>query len=183
MTTYTILVPQKIAANNTDSYVRPVVSASAMSNGMVFSLNAKSGETGYEEVWVNTWPKSGSLNNLWMKYEPEVPFVTSGVNVIKGIGTVRDFYTSACTVFSAYKPQKGDIILVTSEAFTSGTVPTAGQFATAVADAWTLTAAGTTAASDTLAYRYLGTEKIPYGSGSAIGVQYITAYQLECLIA
>lgn len=181
--THCVLIPNKIAANNVDSFVRPVVSASPMDNGMVMQLKSKSGETGYEEVWVNTWPQTGSLCDLWMAMEPEVPFVTSGTNVIKGIGTVRDFYISACTVFSAYKPQKGDIITMTSEAFEGGTVPTDGQYAVAANERWTLKASATPVGDDILTYRYLGTQKIPFGSGSAIGVQYITGYQLECIIA
>lgn len=182
MTTYTVLVPSKIAANNVDAYVRPVVSGSALSNGMLLNLTYKSTEAGYNEAWVATWPTTGSLTGVWMAMEPEVPFVTSGTNVVKGIGTVRDFYTSACTVFSAFLPQVGDIITVTSEAFVSGTAPTAGQYAIAAVDSWYLTAAANQGAGGVQAWRYLGTEKIPYGSGSAIGVQYITGYQLECIV-
>ena len=181
MTTYTVLVPSKIAANNVDSYVRPIVSGSVVSNGMLLNLTHKSTEAGYNEAWVATWPTTGSLTGLWMAMEPEVPWVASGANVVKGLGTVRDFYTSACTVFSAFLPQVGDIITVTSEAFVSGTVPTTGQYAVAATQKWLLTAAANIGAGSVQAWKYLGTEKIPYGSGSAIGVQYITGYQLECI--
>jgi hypothetical protein len=180
MTTYTVLIPSKIAANSVDAWVRPVVSASVISNGMVFNLNAKSTETGYTDCWKTTLVTTGSLSGLWMALEPEVPWVTSGNNTIQGLGTVRDFYTSACTVFSAFKVQVGDVITVTSDAFVSGTVPTTGQYAVSAVDSWLLTAQATTGAGQS--WRFLGTKNIPYAAGSAIGTQRLTGYQLECII-
>lgn len=179
MTDHTVLVANKIAATNIDSLVRPVISSSALDNGMVFNLLAKDTVSTNGEVWVATIPATGSLVELWMAMEPELPFATAGTKVYNGLGTVKDFYTAASTVLTAFKPVKGDIITVTSEAFVSGTVPTAGQYAYAVDSSWLLTA-GASPAADALSFRYLGTQKIPMADGS-IGSQYITGYQLECL--
>lgn len=178
--THTVVIPNKIVAKDIDAWVRPARSASAIDNGMVFNLLSKTSGSGYEEVWAVTQPTTGSLSGVWMALEPELPMLVSGTKVYNGIGTIQDFYTSASTVFTAVKPQVGDIITVTSDAFVSGTAPTAGQYAVVVADSWLLTAQATTGVGQS--WKFLGTQNIPLADGT-IGSQRITGYQLECVIA
>lgn len=177
--THSVVIPSKYAAKDIDAYLRPVVAQQNMDNGYVFSLLSKSTGSAVE-CWIPTVPTTGSLSGLWMAYEPEVPFLTNGTNQYNGLGTIQDFYTAASQVFTAFKPVVGDLIVVTADAFTSGTAPTAGQYAVAVNGAFTLTAQATSGAGQSWALRQ--TTTIPFANGT-IGSSNLTAYQLECVIA
>jgi hypothetical protein len=177
--THTVVIPSKTMAKDVDALLRPVVAQQNMDNGYVFSLLSKSTGSAIE-CWIPTVPTTGSLSGLWMALEPEVPKIYSGTNAFAGLGTIQDFYTSASQVFTAFHPMVGDLITVTADAFTSGTAPTAGQYAVAVNGAFTLTAQGTTGAGQSWALRQI--TYIPFANGS-IGSANLTAYQLECVIA
>jgi hypothetical protein len=178
--THTVVIPSKYAAKDVDAYLRPVLAQQNMDNGYVFTLGSQSTSASGTEVWLPTVPTTGSLSGTWMALEPEIPALFSGTNQYNGLGTIQDFYTSASQVFTAFKPQVGDIITVTADAFTSGTAPTAGQYAVAVNGAFTLTAQGTTGAGQSWALR--GITSIPFANGT-IGSSNLTAYKLECVIA
>jgi hypothetical protein len=175
---HTVVILNKVAANDVDSYTRPVIAQQNMDNGYFFSLNAISSGSGIE-VWVPTVPTTGSLSGLWMLYEPEIPFLASGTNVYNGLGTIRDFYVSASQVATAIKPQVGDIITVTAEDFVSGTAPTAGQHCVATNGAFLLTAQASGSAGMDWICREVN--YIPYADGT-IGTGRLTSYRLECII-
>jgi hypothetical protein len=175
---HTVVILNKVAANDVDAWTRPVVVQQNSDNGYFFSLNAVSSGSG-AEVWVPTVPTTGSLTGLWMQYEPEIPFLVSGTNTFNGLGTIRDFYVSASQVATAIKPQVGDIITVTAEAFVSGTAPTAGQHCVATNGTFLLTAqAGGGAGADWICREV---NFIPYADGT-IGNSRLTSYRLECII-
>lgn len=176
--THTVVILNKVAATNVDAYVRPVITQQNMDNGYFFSLNGISSGSGIE-CWVPTVPTTGSLSGLWMLKEPEIPFLASGTNVYNGLGTIRDFYVSASMVATAIKPQVGDIITVTADAFTSGTAPTAGQYCVAVNAAFTLTAQAGAGAGQQWICREVN--YIPYADGT-IGTGRLTSYRLECIV-
>jgi hypothetical protein len=173
MTNHAVLIPNKIAAQKVDSFLRPVTSASDIDNGNVFqllTLSSTGGQT--EEVFVATAPTSASATNCWMAGEPELPFATAGTNIYNGLGNIQDFYNSASSVFTAFYLQKGDIITLTSDALDSATaqayaVPVLGTFKFAWAPA----------ASTGLSLKYLKTTYIPCANGSAIGTGRITAFK------
>jgi hypothetical protein len=175
MTDHTVLIPNKVAAQTVDSYVRPVISASALDNGRIVQLNSKSGTTGEGEVFVATAPSSASATHLWMIGEPEMPFATAGDKIYQGLGTIRDFYTSACTVTTAFQLHEGDIISVTSEALDSTTTATYAIPDDSGNYKYKWSAVATTG----LILRYLGTERIPFASASSIGAGGLTGYQFE----
>ena len=165
MATHTVLIPNKTVAKDVDAYVRPAICASALDNGSVFQLLTKSGTTGESEVWNATAPTSSSAANVWMAGEPELPFATVGTNRYNTLGTIRDFYNSACAVFTAFKPQKGDIITMTPEAFDSSTT---AAYAITVTGAFTLEW-NATAPSSGFGLKYLGSKYIPFTDGSISG--------------
>jgi hypothetical protein len=175
MTNHAVLIPNKVLAYKNDSLVRPVISASALDNGNIMVLNQKTGVTGEGEVFLATAPSSASTTRLWMAGEPEMPFATAGDNVYRGLGTIRDFYNTACAVFTGFALHEYDIITLTSEALDSTTTA-----AYAIPDdsgnyKWKWSAVTTTG----LILRYLGTTYIPFASASAIGSGRLTAYQFE----
>jgi hypothetical protein len=178
---HTVVIPNRLVAKDVDSYVRPVVAQQSMDNGNMFSLLSKSTGSAIE-CWIPTVPTTGSLNNLWMALEPEVPFLASGVNVYAGLGTIRDFYITASAVFTAVLPRVGDIITVTSDFFTGGTAPTSGQYACAWDGKFTLTQAATTGSFIGAIWVCRAVTYIPSADGS-VGTGRITAYQLELVQA
>jgi hypothetical protein len=175
-----VLIPEAIAATNIDSYNRSAYSASASSidNGMVFTLSGKVWTSGSgAEVYNVVTPATGSLTGLWMAYSGDEVVLTS--LKYKGLDpNPRNFYNEAGKVFSAYKPQVGDIILLTAEALT-GTQST-NEYVVAANGAMQLTWSATPVA--TLTYKLLGTSYISIGTG-AIDTQRVTAYEFECIIA
>jgi hypothetical protein len=171
MANHAVMIPSKISAMYDGALLRNVISASNVDNGNVFLLSTISGTTGEGEVWNATAPTSASAS-IWMAGEPEIPFGTAGANEYRGIGNIQDFYNSASKVFTAFKPQPGDIITLTAEAF--DTAPSA--YAITASGKYTLEANGT-AASSGFCLKYLNTTYIPSASGSAIGSGRITAYR------
>lgn len=175
MANHAILIPSKVAAKNVEAWVRPAISASNIDNGNVVMLSTVSGTTGEGEVWNATAPTSASAV-VWMAGEPEMPFAVAGDNLYRGLGNIQDYYNSASKVFTVFKPQKGDIITLTAEAFNA--VPTA--YAITSSGKYTLETTAT-AASSGFCLKYLATNWIPSASGSAIGSGRIVSYRMECV--
>jgi len=176
---YGILIQEKVAAMNIDSLNRPVVSASATENGMVFNLLAKStnsGSTVANEVWTAEYAVTGSLTDLWMAYEPEVVVTSSGNSSYRGIDPdPRNFIVAAGTVFSAFKPQVGDLLMFNYEGL-SGSRST-GDYVVAT-DVNLQLAWSATPIADGLVLKYTDTSYISIGTG-AIDSQRVTAYRFE----
>jgi hypothetical protein len=172
MANHAVMIPSKIAAMYDGALLRNVISASNIDNGNVLVLSSVSGTTGEGEVFVGTAPTAASAI-CWMAGEPEIPFGTAGANEYRGIGNIQDFYNSASKVFTAFKPQAGDIITLTVDAF--DTAPSA--YAITADAVYTLKASAV--ATTGLCLKYLNTTYIPSASGSAIGTGRITAYRME----
>jgi len=178
---YGILIQEKVAALNIDSLNRSVVSASAMENGMVINLLAKStnsGSTVANEVWTAEAPVTGSLIDLWIIYEPEVVITTSGNSSYKGIDCdPRNFIIPAGTVFSAFKPQMGDLLMFNYEGL-SGSRSTGDYVVAANGDnqlAWSAAPA-----ANALSLKYTDSSYISIGTG-AIDSQRVTAYRFQVI--
>jgi len=167
---YGVLIQNKVQASDVDALNRPAKCASAVENGMVFNLLTVSSTTGEEEVWVATAPATGALSNLWMAYEPEVNITDSKY---KGLDPdPRNFIIPATKVFSAFRPQLGDIITLTGDVLTGS----ANDYAVAT-DADFQLNWGASAVSG-LSLKLIETTYISIGLGS-IGTQRVTAYKFE----
>lgn len=177
---YGILVPSLIAAMNIDSLNRSVRSATAIENGMVFSLLTKSTVAGEEEVFVATVPTTGTgtgLAHLWMAMGDEIVLTSSKY---KGIDPdVRNFRNEIGQVFSAYKPQLGDIITVSADALAGTFISGTTTHVNATTTNWQLVWGNSQTAS-VLSYKLLRVVYFSLATGG-INSQRITAYQLECV--
>jgi hypothetical protein len=174
-----VLIPEAIAALNIDSYNRSVISsASSIDNGMVFQCTTKAWTSGSgAEVFNIAAPATGSLVNLWMAYSGDEIVLTD--SKYKGLDPdPRNFFNAQGKVFSAFKPQVGDIILLSGEAIT-GTVD---AYANAANTAYQLTWSATSAGTGLLSFKKLATKYISLATG-AIDTQRVTAYELECISA
>lgn len=176
--THAVIIANKIAAENVGSYNRSAIAGSAvdLDNGNVFLLNSQSATSGESEVWSVSATGSG-VSGLWMAYSPEVVITVSGTKQYRGIDPdPQDFYNVGGKVFDAFKPQVGDVITLTGDAFTG----TAGlAYANSGSSVYTLNWSSTQV-SGAMCWRYLGTTYISKGSG-AIDNQRVTAYKMECI--
>lgn len=171
---HAVLIPSAIAAMNIDSYNRSVLSASAVDNGNVLVMDAEYTSGSLTEVFKVTAP-SGSGAGLWMAYSGD-EIVLTDVKY-KGLDPdPRNFYNVAGKVFSAFKLQVGDIIVVTADAFTGArTAETYAAPTTSYALLWT-----PGLATSGVCFKYIATTYISLATG-AIDSQRVTAYKLECV--
>jgi hypothetical protein len=171
--THAILVQNRVQAKDVDALNRSVICASSIDNGNVFYMDSLyTDEDGYGEVWEVKQPTTGSLTGLWMAYSPEVVLTDSSY---RGINPdPRDFYTSASTVFDAFKLEKGDIVTITADGL-DGTV---SNYAVSQETSFELLWAAVPSSS-LVSMKLIETTHVPLGSGSAVGSQRMTAYKFE----
>lgn len=173
---YGVLIPNAIAAKDIDSFNRSAVSASAVENGNIVILSAKSATAGEGEAWTALVPSTGNgLTGVWMAYEPELVLTASKY---KGLDPdPRNFRNEIGDVFSVFKPQLGDIVTLTADnfsaAFSSNTHAIATDTTGGLKLVW-----GNSIGSSVFALKYLATTYISLGTG-AIASQRVTAYELE----
>ena len=169
----TVLVPTLVAAKNIDSLNASFIDLEKdIDNGMVFSAGNYSKEQVYDVAEVS------ELTNLYMAFSPEDTIITDAMgNEYKiGINDPRTFTNVKGKVFSAFKPQVGDKILITAE----GIEGSLNDYAVAEAGNNKLKFAA--AAVEGLSYKVIDKNAyISIGGAAAIGSQRVAAYLLECV--
>jgi hypothetical protein len=185
MANHAVVIPNKLAAKNIDSYVRAVSCSSLnIDNGNLLQLTGKSAISGESETWAVSFPVTGSLIGLWMALEPEMPSAFAGTKQYRGLGTVQDFYNVAGQDFTAVKLVPGDIFTITGDGFASGsTAPTSGSayaVATTASFTWTWASGSSLATSTQTTAQYVGTTYISIPDGN-ISTQRVTAFQFQVI--
>jgi hypothetical protein len=101
-------------------------------------LSIADGAIGTQRVTAYQFEVVDNSSNLWMAYSPEiVTVVTATGNKYRGLTPdPREFTNIEGEVFSAFKPQVGDIITLTAEAITG--TKGSNTFAVAANGAYTL---------------------------------------------
>ena len=170
---YGVINPVAVMATNIDSLNRSCISASDIEQGGVFELLALSTTAGEAEVWTATVPTS-ALNDVWMAYDPELVWTGS----YRGLNPdVRDYIITAERTFSAFKPQPGDLILMSADAFTGAIGGnTHGNATTAN---WQLVW-GASQTNDVVSFKMVATKYFSIGTG-AMDTQRFVAYLMEVL--
>lgn len=170
----TVLVPSLVAAKNIDSLNASFIDdTNDYENGAIIAAGDYSKEQVYEVAAVGE-----DLHNLFMVFSPEDTIITDAAgNEYKiGINDPRTFTNVAGKVFSAYRPQVGDKILISAD----GIEGTADDYAVAATGESKLQF--DSAAADGLSYKVLDDSAyISIGGASAIGSQRVAAYLLECV--
>lgn len=179
MAYHSVLIPSAIAAMNIDSLNRSVMSGSvAYDNGNIFSMGAEYTSGSLTEVFAISTPTAGSGAGLWMAYSGDEIVVTNAQ--YKGLDPdPRNFFNAAGKVFSAFKPQIGDIIVLTAPAFLNTFTAPGHTHAAPTAYSYLLNWEPAAATSG-LCYKYIGTTYISLATG-AIDNQRVAAYKLECI--
>jgi DNA-directed RNA polymerase subunit H (RpoH/RPB5) len=174
---YGFVIPAEIDATDRRTLTRNAVHSTVdLENGSVVRLLTKSATAGEAEVWVATQAAGGAgLQNLWMVYEPEIPFAVSGTSKYKGLDPdPRNHINYQDTVFTAFKPQVGDIIWLNDDAITG--VKGGNTYVVATAADWFLNWAGAAVAG--LSLKLLGTKSYSIPDGG-INAGRITMYEFE----
>jgi hypothetical protein len=176
---YSVLIQEKTMATDVSALNAVVVCGSALENGNVVRFTTLSGSSGYGEVFHSAQPTTGSLAGVWMVATPEVVTVALGDVKYRGINPdPRNFYNLAGDLVDVFKPQPGDIILLSEDAFSGA--KSANTHANAGADRFDLVW-GTTQVASSLSLKWLATDYILIGSGSAVGDARLTAYRMQVL--
>jgi hypothetical protein len=172
---YGVMIPAAIAAQNVDAWTRSAISStSAFENGSLAALLTQSATSGESEVWTATVPATANLMSLWMVYEPEL--VSTGN--YRGLDPdVRNFINPIGKMFSCFKPQVGDLILMNTDCFTGS--KGANGFANAT-NGQTQFVWGATQSVSCVALKYIATQYISIGTG-AIDDQRSVAYLMEVI--
>lgn len=169
----TVLMPTLVAAKNVDSLNASFIDTeNDIENGAIIAAGDYSDEQVYEVADVE------ELHNLFMVFSPEDTILTDGAgNEYKiGINDPRTFTNVKGKVFSAFRPQVGDKVLISAE----GIEGDAAEFAVAEAGKNKLQFGG--AAVDGLSFKVLKDDAyISIGGATAIGSQRVAAYLLECV--
>ena len=172
-----ILIPTLVAAKNIDSLNRSFVSTADLDNGNVFGKGELSTNAGESQVYKTVTPATGSLTGLWMAYSPEDVVLTDGLGNQFKVGSLdpRAFTNIAGNVFSGFKPQVGDLVLVSADGITGE----ANSYA--VAANGTSKLAFAAGAISGLSFKVVETTYISLASANNIGSQRVVAYLLECV--
>lgn len=174
----TVLIPTLTAAKNVDIYNASFISETDdLDNGSVFGKGNMT-ENG-SQVYEVTKPTGGAIKGLWMACSPEDTVITDAAgNQYKiGINNPQTFTNVKGIPFSAFKPQVGDLILMTAEGF-SNAIDT-NTYAVAQNNDYRLKFAS--AAVEGLSFKVVETTYISIAGVNAIGSQRVTAYLLECV--
>jgi hypothetical protein len=174
---YGVMIPLAIAAQNVDAWVRSAVCATAMENGNIVSLLTKSTTAGESEVWTATQPASSGthLTDNWIVYEPELVWTGS---YYRGLDPdPRNFLIPVAKIFSAFKPQLHDLLLMSEDCFTGAKASASYTHGNCEDGQWQFVW-GTSQTGSVLSVKYLATSYISIGTG-AIDDQRVTAYTME----
>lgn len=173
-----ILIPTLVAAKNVDSLNRSFVSTADLDNGNVFGKGELSTNSNESQVYKTVTPATGSLSGLYMAFSPEDVVLTDDLGNQFKVGTLdpRAFTNRANVVFSGFKPQVGDLVLISADGISGETakayaVATNGSSVLAFADD----------AITGLSFKVVETTYISVASANNIGSQRVTAYLLECV--
>lgn len=183
-----ILLQKSCVANDVVAYNRYSVTASSVDidNGNVFRLDTQnvynsSGSSGYSEVWDVTAPSTtgSNMDGLWMANQDSANITVDGSLQYAGLNDdPRNFYNIGGNVFSAFKPQAGDVIELSADCFVN--TFSSNVYAHSGSSVYTLYWSDTAATGSRMSWQYLATTYFSIGTG-AIDNQRTTAYKLVCL--
>jgi hypothetical protein len=180
MASHGVLIPEAIAAKDVDAYNRSAVGAMDLDNGNVVVLSGKSATAGESEVFTAIAPSTGNgLTGLWMVYSGDEIVLTDAR--YKGIDPdVRNFYNVATKTVSIYKPQLGDIILLTTDALSGSYSAGVTTHINATDGGGIELVWGNSQTGSVLSYKLQAVKYISLATG-AIDTQRVAAYEFECV--
>ena len=177
-----VLIESMIQAKNIDALNRSVKAAVDIDGGNLIALTAPT--TQGDDVWTAAAPSS-ELGGLWMAYNPEVKYTYVNGKVYAGLSAdARDYTNVAGEVFDAFKPQKGDEIVILADNVDADDVDdvVAGDFLESANGQATFVrvaaATGATAGSTAFEVEWVGSIDFPK---AGVGLDKVKAFKAVCV--
>lgn len=178
---YDVLVKNRYAALNVDSFNRVAVCTEDVPNGSVFALKEYSEDADSNMVW-KAEKVAANAKSMWMASSPEVVITTlPDGSELRGIdNNIRDFVNVKGHPIDVFKLVEGDILTIapdeenTTMATAKYLIPDATKFA--------LKAETTTEPTSGMYLRALGTTTLHIGNGDMVK-KAVPAYKFEVVVA
>ena len=115
-----VLIPLQVAAKQLDTLNKSFISSADVENGQIFAKSTLSTTADESEVYTITTPATATLSGLYMAWSPEDVILTAADGNQYKVGDMnpQNFTNVAGLVFSGFKPQVGDRILISADGFT-----------------------------------------------------------------
>ena len=178
-----VLIESMIQAKNIDALNRSVKAEVDFDGGNLMVLTAPT--TQGDDVWTASAPATGSLGDLWIAYNPEVKYTYVNGKVYAGLSAdARDYTNVAGEVFDAFKPKKGDEIVILADNVDESDVDdvVASDFLEAVNGQKTFArvAAGTGATAGSTAFKVEWVGSIDFPK-AGVGLDKVKAFKAVCV--
>lgn len=176
-----VIIESRISATNDDALNRFCVSVNDVAGGALIALTAPTKQG--DENWVATTPVAGALSDLWIAYNPSERLTEVNGKMFAGLSAdPRDYVNIKNRPFSAFKPVKGNQIVITADCIDSTDDLVAGDFLQAKAGQSTFTrvAKATGATANTTAFQVEWAGVLPFPK-AGIGMEYAPAYKIVCV--
>lgn len=178
---YDVLVKNRYAALNVDSFNRVAVCTEDVPNGSVFALKEYSEDADSNMVW-KAEKVAANAKSMWMASSPEVVItILPDGSELRGVdNNIRDFVNVKGHPIDVFKLVEGDILTIapdeknTTMATAKYLIPEAGKFA--------LKAEATTEPTSGMYLRALGTTTLHIGNGDMVK-KAVPAYKFEVVVA
>lgn len=178
---YDVLVKNRYAALNVDSFNRVAVCTEDVPNGSVFALKEYSEDADSNMVW-KAEKVAANAKSMWMASSPEVVITTlPDGSELRGIdNNIRDFVNVKGHPIDVFKLVEGDILTIAPDeknvtmATAKYLIPDATEFA--------LKAETTTEPTSGMYLRALGTTTLHIGNGDMVK-KAVPAYKFEVVVA
>ena len=180
---YGVLIESMIQAKNIDALNRSVKAQIDVAGGGLLALTAPT--TQGDDVWTAAAPATGNLGGLWIAYNPEVKYTYVNGKVYAGLSAdARDYTNVAGEVFDAFKPKKGDEIVILADNVDESDVDdvVASDFLEAVNGQATFArvAAGTGATVGSTAFKVEWVGSIDFPK-AGVGLDKVKAFKAVCV--
>jgi hypothetical protein len=179
--THAVFQPSALAATDVNSYNRNAVTATDdIDNGWLVKLTTLSATAGESQVFTAVVPSTGNgLTDLWMAYSGDEVVLTA--SKYKGLDPdPRNFVNVGGKTFSVFKPQIGDIYVVTADGISTNVAIGANTFVNATdttggyKPVW-----GATQTASVFSAKLLETTYVSIPDGTISGTGRVTAYKFQ----
>lgn len=136
-----------------------------------------------DDVWTASVPVEGALGGLWVAYNPSYHVTEVGNGEYAGLSAdIRDYTNEAGRTFTAFKPEIGNIFVISKDAVDSeSATAAAGDIleAKAAQSTWNKVASATAGST---AVKIMHKVKIPFPAGKGkVGFDFAEGFKVEVI--
>lgn len=176
------IIESMVAATDVVAFNRYCIAEADIDGGNLIALTAPT--TQGDDVWTASEPAVGALGGLWIAYNPSLHITEVGDGEYAGLtADPRDYTNVTGKVFSAFKPQIGDIFVLSKECVdASVSSAVAGDFLESKASqsTWQRIAKNTGATAGSTAVQIMHKVNIPFpATKGTIGMTKQEGFKVE----